>query len=85
MASYTGVTNVVILIIVAVISFGIIGLIVFFCGKAVLKLYQQYCYDEISLFVALVSIVVLVWFAELMPLNVILMLILSHIMYIGVR
>ena len=85
MASYTGVTNVVILIIVAVISFGIIGLIVFFCGKAVFKLYQEYCYDEISLFVALVSIVVLVWFAELMPLNVILMLILSHIMYIGVR
>ena len=84
-ASYTGIPNVVILIVVAVISFGIIGLIVFFCGKAVLKLYQQYCYDEISLFVASVSIVLLVWFAELMPLNIVLMLILSHIVYIGVR
>ncbi len=85
MASYTGVPNVVILIVVAVISFGIIGLVIFFCGKAVLKLYQEYCYDEISLLIALVSIVILVWFAELMPLNIVLILILSHIVYIGVR
>lgn len=85
MASYTGVPNVVILIIVAVISFGIIGLVVFFCGKAVLKLYQEYCYDELSLLVVLVSVAVLIWFAELMPLNIVLMLILSHIIYIGIR
>lgn len=85
MASYTGVPNVVILIVVAVISFGIIGLVVFFGGKAILKLYQEYCYDEISLLVALVSVAVLVWFAELMPLNIVLMLVLSHIAYIGIR
>ena len=85
MASYTGVPNVVILIVVAIISFGIIGLIMFFGGKFVVNVYQKYCYDEISLLVALISIVLLVWFAELMPLNIVLMLILSHIVYIGVR
>lgn len=84
-ASYTSVPNVVILIIVAVISFGIIGLIMFFGGKFVVNVYQEYCYDEISLFVALVSIAILIWFAELMPLNIVFMLILSHIVYIGIR
>ncbi len=85
MASYTGVPNVVILIVVAVISFGIIGLIVFFCGKAFLKLYQEYCYDEISLLVVMVSVAVLIWFAELIPLNIVRILMLSHIGHICVR
>lgn len=80
-----GIPEAVASIFIAIVTFGIIGLVVFFVGKAVLKLYQQYCYDEISLFVASVSIVLLVWFAELMPLNIVLMLILSHIGYIGVR
>lgn len=85
LAVSTGIPNVVILIVVAVISFGIIGLVVFFYGKAVLKIYQEYCYDELSLFVVLISVAVLIWFAELMPLNIVLMLILSHIGYIGIR
>lgn len=85
LAVSTGIPNVITLIVVAVISFGIIGLIGFFGGKAVLKLYQECCYDEISLLVAVVSIVILVWFAKFMPLNIVLMLILSHIVYIGVR
>lgn len=84
-ADSVGVPEFIALIIIAVVAFGIIGLIVFFSGKAVANLYQDCCYDEISLFVALVSIVVLVWFADYMPLNIVLMLILSHIVYIGVR
>lgn len=72
-------------IFVAIVTFGIIGLIMFFCGKFIVNVYQKYCYDEISLLVALVSVVVLIWFAELMPLNIVLMLILSYIGYIGVR
>lgn len=84
-ASSIGVPNFVTLIIVATVAFGIIGLIVFFSGKAVANLYQDCCYDEISLFVALVSIVVLVWFADYMPINIILILLLSHIGYVGVR
>lgn len=80
-----GIPEPIAIIFVAIVTFGIIGLIGFFGGKAVLKLYQDCCYDEISLFVASVSIILLVWFAELMPLNIVLILILSHIGYIGVR
>ena len=72
-------------IFVAIVTFCIIGLIMFFCGKFIVNVYQKYCYDEISLLVALVSVVVLIWFAELMPLNIVLMFILSHIGYIGIR
>lgn len=50
-----------------------------------MNVYQKYCYDEISLFIVLISIAVLVWFADFMSLNIILMLILSHILYIAVR
>lgn len=84
-ASSIGVPNVVVLIIIAFVIFGIIGLVIFFCGRTVVNVYQKYCYDEISLFVVLISIAVIVWFADFMPLNIILMLILSHIVYIGVR
>ena len=84
LADFTGIPNVIVLIIVAVVVFGIIGLVVFFGCKVILKLYRYCCYDEISLLVALMSIVILVWFAEFMPLNIVLMLILSHIVYIGV-
>ncbi len=84
-ASSVGVPDVVILVIIAVVIFGIIGLLIFLCGKAIVNIYQDYCYDEISLFVALSSVAVLVWFADVMPLNIILMLILSHVSYIIVR
>lgn len=84
-ASSIGVPNVVVLIIIAFVIFGIIGLVIFFCGRTVVNVYQKYCYDEISLFVVLISMAVIVWFADFMPLNIILMLILSHIVYIGVR
>lgn len=85
MASYIGIPNIVILIIVVAVVFGIIGVIVFFGGRVVINIYQNYCYDEISLFVVLISIAVLIWFAEFMPLNIVLMLILSHIVYMGIR
>ncbi|MDE7136848.1 MAG: hypothetical protein K2O29_00090 [Ruminococcus sp.] len=80
-----GIPEPVVVIFVTVVVVGIIGVIVFFGGKAVGNIYQEYCYDEIGLLVVLVSVAVLIWFAELMPLNIVLMLILSHIGYIGVR
>lgn len=52
-ASSVGVPNIVILMVVAVVIFGIIGLLIFFGVKAIVNIYQDYCYDEISLFVAL--------------------------------
>ena len=80
-----GIPESIAVIFVAIVVFGIIGTIMFFGGKFVVNVYQTYCYDEISLLVALVSVVVLIWFAELMPLNIVLMFILSHIGYIGIR
>lgn len=72
-------------IFVAIVVFGIIGTIMFFGGRIIINVYQECCYDELSLLVVLVSIAALIWFAELMPLNIVLMLILSHVVYIGVR
>ena len=80
-----GIPEPIAVIFVSAVTFGIIGMIMFFGGKFILNIYNEYCYDELSLFVALVSIAILIWFAEFMPLNIVLMLILSHIIYIGVR
>ena len=80
-----GIPEPVAVIFVAIVTFGIIGVIMFFGRKFVVNVYQEYCYDEISLVVVLVSVAVLIWFAEFMPLNIVLILILSHIVYIGVR
>lgn len=63
----------------------VIVAVVYFVGKFVINVYKENCFDEISLFVVAVSVAVLVWFADFMPLNIILMLILSHILYIVVR
>ncbi|MDE5937008.1 MAG: hypothetical protein K2G83_06360, partial [Ruminococcus sp.] len=61
------------------------NIIVFFRCKTAVNIYREYCYDEISLFVVLLSIVILVWFADFMPINIILLFVLSHIVYIGIR
>lgn len=84
-ANSVGVPDVVVLIIVSVVIFGVIGLLIFFGGRVIINTYQNYCYDEISLFVVLISIAVLVWFADYMPINVILLFILANIVYVGVR
>lgn len=53
--------------------------------KAISNCYTLHCWDEVSPLVALVCLAVLVWGAELMPLNIVLLLILSHAAYIVVR
>lgn len=65
----------------AIISIGII----FFALKLVIEIYKKYCADEISVLVALLSIAVVVFFAEYMPINIVLILLISQIMYIGIR
>lgn len=72
------------LIVFVTISCAIIA-VIYFVGKFVINVYKENCFDEISLFVVAVSVAVLVWFADFMPLNIILMLILSHVLYIVVR
>lgn len=57
----------------------------FFGGKWVVKVYRHYCFDELSVLVALVSIAILVFFADIMPINGVLIFVISHVLYIAVR
>jgi len=72
-------------IIIAALCVGVIGAGLFFGGKALVNCYTEHCLDEISPLVALSSLAILVWGAELMPLNIVLLLILSYAAYIIVR
>ena len=72
-------------IIVAALCVGVIGAGLFFGGKALVNCYTKHCLDEISPLVALISLAILVWGAKLMPLNIVLLLIISHAAYIFVR
>ena len=72
-------------IIVAAVCMAVIGSGLFFGGKALVNCYTDHCWDEISPLVALSSLAILVWGAELMPLNIVLLLIISHAAYIFVR
>ena len=58
---------------------------VYFGGKGIVGVYRQCCADEISVLVALISLAIVIFFAELMPLNVLLLLIISHVIYIFIR
>ena len=55
-----GIPEPIAVIFVSAVAFGIIGVIMFFGGKFVVNIYQKYYYDELSLFVALVSIAILI-------------------------
>ena len=72
-------------VIAAALCVGVIGAGLFFGGKALVNCYTEHCWDEISPLVALCSLAILVWGAELMPLNIVLLLILFHAAYIIVR
>jgi len=54
-------------------------------GKWVAGVYKHYCWDELSTLVVLLSIAILVFFAEFMPLNCMLLLLISHVVYIAAR
>lgn len=75
----------VVTIVITVVVFGIVGLLLYFGGKFIFKLYQEYCFDESGLFITLVIVAILVWFADSMPLNIVLMFIISQLLYIDVR
>ena len=73
------------MILVIVLCIAAILAALYFGGKFLVDCYTTHCWDEISPLVALVSLAILVWGAELMPTNIVLLLILSHIVYIIVR
>lgn len=80
-----GVPQLIVTIVIDILVVGIIGVILFLGGRFVFELYQEYCLDELGLLVTLIIIAVLVWFADSMPLNVVLMLIISQPLHIGIR
>ena len=57
----------------------------FFGGKGIVEIYRQCCADEMSILVALISIAIIIFFAEVMPVNVLLLFIISHAVYILIR
>ena len=59
--------------------------ILIFIGKWIIESYRKYCADEISILMALFNIAVCVFFAEYMPINNILVIFLSHLIYVLIR
>ena len=57
----------------------------FFVGKEIVRVYQRCCADEISVIVALISFAIVIFFAEVMPVNVLLLFMGSHAIYILIR
>ncbi len=71
------------------ILFIITGLIIVWLGYQVGKIYWKYCWDIISIMVALMSIAIVIYFGEwiksVIPINLIVLLLLVHVVYIGIR
>ena len=74
---------------VMAILFVITGWLIIGIGYQVGKIYRKYCWDIISIVVAITSTAVVIYFGEWIknanPINLIVLLLLSHIIYIGIR
>ena len=71
------------------ILFIITGLIIVWIGYQVRKIYWKYCWDIISIMVALMSTAIVIYFGEwiksVIPINLIVLLLLVYVVYIGIR
>ena len=69
------------------ILFIITGWIIVWSGYQVGKIYRKYCWDILSIIVAITSTAIVIYFGEwiknAIPIN--LMVLLSHVIYIGIR
>lgn len=70
---------------VAVLLVGVSVVTLYFNGKRLVNCYKQHCMDIVSLVVFLGCTAILTGFAELMPVNIVLLLIGSQAVYIFVR
>ena len=78
---------------IAAIVMGILfimtGLPIVWIGYQVGKIYRKYCWDIISIMVALMSIAIAIYFGEwiksVLSINLILLLLLVQVIYIGIR
>ncbi|MFR0842056.1 MAG: DUF6040 family protein [Mediterraneibacter faecis] len=71
------------------ILFIIMGLLIIRIAYQVGKIYRKYCWDIISTMVALMSTAIVIYFGEwiksVIPINLIVLLLLVHVVYIGIR
>ena len=71
------------------ILFVITGLLIIGIGYQVGKIYRKYCWDIISIMVAITSTAIAIYFGEwiksVVPINLITLLLLVHVVYIGIR
>lgn len=71
------------------ILFLITGFLIIGIGYQVGKIYRKYCWDIISIMVAIMSTAIVIYFGEwiksVLPINLIALLLLVHVVYIGIR
>ena len=71
------------------ILFIITGWILVWSGYQVGKIYRKYCWDILSIIVAITSTAIVIYFGEwiknAIPINLMVFLLLSHVIYIGIR
>ena len=71
------------------ILFIITGLPIVWIGYQVGKIYRKYCWDILSIMMAIMSTAIVIYFGEwiksVIPINLIALLFLVHVIYIGIR
>ena len=71
------------------ILFTITGLLIVGIGYQVGKIYRKYCWDILSIIVAITSTAIVIyfgkWIKNAIPINLMVFLLLSHVIYIGIR
>ena len=71
------------------ILFLITGFLIIGIGYQVGKIYRKYCWDIISIMMAIMSTAIVIYFGEwiksVIPINIIVLLLLVHVVYIGIR
>ena len=85
----SGIVYWLIVAIVMGILFIITGLLIVGIGYQVGKIYRKYCWDIISIMMAIMSTAIVIYFDEwiksVIPINLIVLLLLVHVVYIGIR
>ena len=86
---FSGIVYWLIVVILMGTLFIITGLIIVWIGYQVGKIYRKYCWDIISIMMAIMSTAIVIYFGEwikaVIPLNLIALLFLVHVVYIGIR
>ena len=85
----SGIVYWLIVAIVMGILFIITGFLIIGIGYQVGKIYRKYCWDIISIMMAIMSTAIVIYFGEwiksVIPINLIVLLLLVHVVYIGIR